>query len=184
MKIEYVKWDSIKPAPWRATHCLKVDLQVIADSLNDYGWFAPIIVKKDSSEIIDGFHRWVCAQTDKRILKRDKKLVPVIFEDVDTADAMLMHLRLNRGRGIILAQYMSQIVRELFHSRKYSPDEIKDMLNMSYAEITLMMDGSVLKTRNVKEHKYSRAWVPVEAPPGTIEQPEDTVIERPPNKDR
>jgi hypothetical protein len=52
--------------------------------------------KKDSSEIIDGFHRWVCAQTDKRILKRDKNLVPVIFEDVDKIDAMLMHIRLNR----------------------------------------------------------------------------------------
>jgi ParB-like chromosome segregation protein Spo0J len=184
MKIEYVKWDSLRPAPWRATHCLKVDLQILADSIIDYGWYAPIIVKKDTGEIIDGFHRWVCAQSDKRILKRDKNLVPVIFEDVDTIDAMLMHIRLNRGRGQLLAQYMSNIVRELFHSRKYSEDQLKEMLSMSYAEITLMMDGSVLKTRKIKEHKYSKAWVPIEAPAGSLDQDESPTIERPPNKDR
>jgi nitrogenase molybdenum-iron protein alpha/beta subunit len=79
---------------------------------------------------------------------------------------------------------MSNIVRELFHSRKYSEDQLKEMLNMSYAEITLMLDGSVLKTRNIKEHKYSRAWVPIEAPAGTLDQDEMLTIERPPNKDR
>lgn len=182
MEIEKVKWDQIQPAPWRATHVLKPDLQVLADSLNDYGWVSPIIVQKSTGYIIDGFHRWICAQSDKRVLKRDKKTVPVIFKDVDAIDAMVMHVCLNRGRGQIVAKYMSSIVKDVYHSGKYSPDEIKDIFNMSYAELTLMMDSSVIKQRKITEYSYSKAWVPIEAPQGSAE--EIIELEKPPNADR
>jgi ParB-like chromosome segregation protein Spo0J len=182
MQISNVKFDSIKPAPWRATHVLKPDLQVLADSLHDYGWVSPIIVQKSTGFIIDGFHRWVCAQSDKRIMKRDKKEIPVIFQDVDAIDAMVMHISLNRGRGQIVAKYMSVIVRDVFHSGKYNIDELKEIFNMSYAEIGLMMDSSVIKQRKISEHTYSRAWVPIEAPKGSAEEMAE--IEKPPNPDR
>jgi ParB-like chromosome segregation protein Spo0J len=182
MEISKVKFDSIKPAPWRATHVLKPDLQVLADSLHDYGWVSPIIVQKSTGFIIDGFHRWVCAQSDKRIMKRDKKEIPVIFKDIDAIDAMIMHICLNRGRGQIVAKYMSVIVRDVHHSGKYNIDEIKDIFNMSYAEIGLMMDSSVIKQRKISEYNYSRAWVPIEAPKGSAEEMAE--IEKPPNPDR
>jgi hypothetical protein len=49
-------------------------------------------------------------------------------------------------------------------------------------EYSLMIDGTILKSRNIKEYTYSRAWVPVEAPPGTVDK--GPTIESPPNADR
>lgn len=182
MEIEYIEWNKLQPAPWRATHVLKPDLQVLADSMHDYGWISPIIVQKSTMHIIDGFHRWVCAQSDKKILKRDKKLVPVLFKDIDSIDAMVMHICLNRGRGAIVAKYMSAIVRDVYHSGKYSLDELKDIFSMSYAEMGLMMDSSIIKQRKITEYSYSKAWVPIEVPAGMAEQIVE--IESPPNADR
>jgi ParB-like chromosome segregation protein Spo0J len=182
MQIEYVKWDELKPAPWRATHMLKPDIQVLADSLHDYGWISPIIVQKSTMHIIDGFHRWICAQADKKILKRDKKLIPVIYVDVDSIDAMVMHISLNRGRGSLVAKHMSAIIQDIYHSGKYGLEEIKNIFSMSYAEINLMMDSSIIKQRKITEYSYSKAWVPIEAPTRAAEQIVE--IEKPPNKDR
>jgi len=57
------------------------------------------------------------------------------------------------------------------------------MLCMRAEELSIMIDGSLLKTRKLKEHNYARAWVPIEAPPGSIDG-ESFSIERPPNPDR
>jgi hypothetical protein len=115
-------------------------------------------------------------------MKRDKKEVPVIFQDIDAIDAMVMHISLNRGRGQLVAKHMSNIIRDVYHSGKYNIDEIKDIFNMSYAEIGLMMDSSVIKQRKISEYTYSRAWVPIEAPKGSAEEMAE--IEKPPNPDR
>jgi len=55
-------------------------------------------------------------------------------------------------------------------------------LAMSSDEVDIMMDGTLIKSRKIAEHKYSRAWVPVEAPASATES--SAVIERPPNPDR
>ena len=74
------------------------------------------------------------------------------------------------------------VIRNIILSKKYSPKDLDRTLSMKKDEYELMMDGTLLKHRKVSDHKYSRAWVPVEAPPGTI----DTGIEfeTPPNSDR
>ena len=101
--------------------------------------------------------------------------------DIDTVDAMVMHIRLNRARGQIVAKYMSSVVRDIAASKKYSLHEIEELFNMNMLELDLMLDGSLLKMRKVKEHTYSKAWVPIEAPAGAVES---VVLERPPNEDR
>jgi len=175
-----VNYKSIRPAPWRSTHTLKPDLKVLSGSLGDIGWVSPLIVQLSTGYIIDGFHRWVCAQTNKQILERDDGMVPVIFFDIDEIDSIVMHLRLNRGRGQIVTKLMSNAIRTIMFSRKYTEDELKDLLTITNSEMGVLVDGSVIKERKIKEHVYSRAWVPIEAesPAG---QP---VLERPPNKDR
>jgi hypothetical protein len=50
-------------------------------------------------------------------------------------------------------------------------------------ELELMMDGSMIKHRKVPNHRYSRAWVPIEAPAGTVDK-KSADIESPPNPDR
>jgi ParB-like chromosome segregation protein Spo0J len=176
-----VHFENIRPADWRATHVLRPDLKLLADSIAEDGWVYPIIVRTADSRIIDGFHRWQVAQADKRILARDEGVIPVEFRDIDEIDAMILHARLNRARGSIVAKYLSMMVTDILASRKYTEDDLQKMLRMSVDEIGLLVDGSLIKHRNLKEYQYSKAWVPIEVRDGTSQDPG---IERPPNPDR
>lgn len=182
MDVVYVAANDLREAPWRATHVLKPDMYVLAESLKDFGWTSPLVVRHKTLEIIDGYHRWFLAQTDKSLRKRDKGIVPVMFIKCDEVDAMLMHVRLNRGRGDVLAKNLSHIVKDAVRSRKYKEDELIRMLHMSTDEFDVLAEGSLVKSRKISEHKFSKAWVPVEAPANIKDQA--GFIERPPNADR
>jgi len=182
INIEYINIKDLKVPDWRATYTLRPDLMVISSSLTDFGFMQPIHVRKETLEIIDGSERVLLVRNVKQIRAETGEKIPAIIHDVDSLEAMMLHLRLNRGRGAVVARPMSKIVRKLIHSRKYSEQDIKRALSMKSNEMNLMIDGSIFKTRNISEHSYSRAWVPVEAPPGALDA--GPVIERPPNSDR
>jgi hypothetical protein len=55
------------------------------------------------------------------------------------------------------------------------------MLSMHNDEMDMMVDGTLLKDKKTAEHKYSSAWVPIEAPASVKDQA--IMIERPPNSD-
>jgi hypothetical protein len=178
--MEWVDGSSLKLAPWRTTYIIKTDLEVLARSLDDYGWVQPIVVQKSSNMIIDGSHRWMISSNLSKLQRSTKGTVPVIFVDCDDIDAMLMHGRLNRGRGNVVAQKLSRIIKSVVRSRKYGEADIKRMFVMHMDEVDLMIDGTLLFDKNISEHKYSSAWVPIEAPASAKEE---MVIERPPNAD-
>ena len=166
---------------WRATHVLKPDLELLQQSVVDYGLLSPIIVRKKTLQIIDGYHRWIIFRSNKEIMSRHAGKIPALIFDIDEIDAMMMHLRLNRGRGNIFANNMSSIIKDVHYSEKYDVDEIRELLNMNVMEVDMMLDGSLLKSRKVKDHTYSKAWVPIEVPSGKVEK---AILERPPNADR
>jgi ParB-like chromosome segregation protein Spo0J len=182
MEIQYIKGSDLTPATWRSTYILRPDLKVLQKSMEEYGWLQPIIVQAETNVIIDGFHRAFLAGSVKSIKKRDKGLVPVHFVDCDELEAMLMHLRLNRGRGAQVGKGVSSIVKALIKSRAIDQAELRDTLAMSREEFDLMLDGTLLKQRKVDQHSYSKAWIPIEAPAGAAEQ--KMSIEKPPNADR
>ena len=45
---------------------------------------------------------------------------------------------------------------------------------MTYDEFDVLLDGTLIKMRKIKQHTYSPAWVPIESKNG-----EDLHIERP-----
>jgi len=49
-------------------------------------------------------------------------------------------------------------------------------LGMGASEFAVLIDGSLLKSRKIPQHTYSRAWVPIES-----DRDETPVTERPPN---
>jgi DNA-directed RNA polymerase delta subunit len=125
---------------------------------------------------------------NKYVRKVVGETVPVIRVDCDSIDARILHVSLNRGRGDIVAKKLSNIVKDVVASGAYSDEELADQLCMKYDELDIMLDGTVLKVRNISDHRYSRAWVPVEASSdvtaaGEIDKKEMS-IERPPNADR
>lgn len=182
LSIKYVNPESLSVPEWKATYILRPDLLVLSNSLSEMGFIEPIHVRKSTGEIIDGSERFLLATNVKQIQNHIKNGIPVILHDVDSLEAMMMHLRLNRGKGSIVAKNMSNIIKKLRLSGKYKVADIQSILCMKVDEMNLMLDGSLIKTRNIQDHKYSRAWVPVEAPPGTVDS--GPIIERPPNEDR
>jgi len=171
----------LKPATWRANFVLKPDLKVLTTSIETYGILSPIIVQKESKTIIDGHHRVIAISSSKKLSQRFAKSVPCIELDISDIDAMILHVQMNRGRGSIVAKRMSDIVKKIHQSRVYSIEEIDEFFNMTVIESELMLDGSLIKMRKIKEHTYSSAWVPIEAPAKSTER---IILEKPPNQDR
>lgn len=183
MNVVDVPINSIRPADWRANHVLKPDMKLLSQSMMTFGWTAPLVVREQDSRIIDGYHRWLIAQTDREFgRKHGAKTVPVVFYDIDSIDAMVMHIVLNRSRGQLVARRLSPLVRNILKTKKYSEADMRRILTMSRDEIATLLDGTLFKQRKIDEYEYSKAWVPIEVPAGkTIE---NVKIELPPNADR
>lgn len=174
------KIENLRPAPWRTTHVLRPDLKLLAQSIEKYGLISPIVVQQQSSFIIDGFHRVVSIATNKRLKSMYGNKVPVHIVDCDDIEAMIMHISLNRARGSIVNHHLSRTIKKIHQSGRYTAASLEDVLGMSMIEIDMLLDGSLIKMRKVSEHKYSKAWVPIEAPAGAVDAME---FERPPNAD-
>ena len=181
--IEYVKINSLVVPDWKATYTLRPELMVISASLIQFGFIQPIHVRRKTNEIIDGSERMLLAKNVEEIYKNEKGMIPVVFHDVDQLRAAIMHLQLNRGKSTVVAAKASKIIRTAKLSGEYNEEDFRDLLAMRNEELSLMLDGTVLKARNIKEHNYARAWVPIEAP-ANAQQGHAPLIEAPPNPDR
>lgn len=178
MKIEQVNPKDLVPARWRATYILKPDLTLLARSIEKYGWTSPILVRSETMEVIDGHERRNLAIAHKKLMI-DGSTVPVIKYDLSQTEAMMMHVVINRAKGAVMSARLSQIVRTVSMSGSYSDKEIMEAMGIGSLEFRILIDGSLVKSRKVAEHAYSKAWVPVEA-----KSDEKPVMERPPNRDR
>lgn len=171
---------SLAPPPWRANHVLRPDLRLLQDSMLEYGWLGPLVARPNGL-LIDGSYRLQIAET-RAMLEKWGPNAPVLVKDVDEIEAMVMHVRLNRARGVAHAKQMSRLVQAVMRSGRYEDAELQAMLRMSADELDLLLDGTLIKKRKVAEHTYSRAWVPIEVPEGQpVQQPQ---IERPPTPDK
>ena len=187
MEIEQVECGSLNIPDWHATYILKPDLSVLAKSISEYGILSPLVVQREGMNVIDGGHRLRLVSAGD-----PGSTVPVTWVDCDTTGAMMLHIQLNRGRGALVAHKLSKLVKTLDRVMKLSPKQFNEQFAMKFDELELMLDGSIIKHRKVAEHNYSRAWVPVEAPPGSTDSElaqrrkvaEEIVSEKPSNSDR
>ena len=184
MNIATLEIDNVKPAAWRTGYILRPEYRTLKDSMADYGWLSPILVRKADYTIIDGFFRWQLASTDKKVAKKVGNQIPVILVDCDEVDAMIMHVRMNRSKGQPMAKALSRLVKRIEFTKKYEERDLQNLLGMSYEEFNVLLTGSLLKTRKLKEYKYSKAWVPVEVAPEGATVSGSISIERPPTPDQ
>lgn len=158
----------LHPAKWNSTcYIVSPDYKRLSTSISKYGILHPITVQPNGT-IIDGYHRWVIAN------ELNIKQVPVTVVDCDDIDAMLLHIDMNRYRGIVIAKYLSRIIQRIHHSGRFEDDQLRKELALTKEEFELLLDGSLIKMRKIKQHSYSPAWVPIESKTG-----DDIIIERP-----
>lgn len=183
MKVEEVLLESLIPAPWATSHLLRPDERLLVQSMLDWGWLQSLVVRAENRTIIDGTARWLTAMNTPNVRKRLGDLVPVVWVSCDEVDAMLMHMRMNRARGMVVAKRTSNLLKTTVASGKYDADTLRKLLVMTKEEWDVMVDGHYLKQKSINEHTYSRGWVPVEAPkPGSVIAGEMR-FERPINRD-
>lgn len=181
MNIIHVTPESIRPAEWKTNHILTPDLRLLRKSIADYGWLYPVIVRKEDMTIIDGFARWLIATDDASYT--DKGKIPVSLIDCDEANAIIMHIRLNRARGSIVAKYLASAVQKLVQLGYTDSAKLSQILGMSFEEYEVISEPRYLKAKKLAAHEYSRAWVPIEIPVGVVSSVQEMKFERPPTPD-
>lgn len=180
MKVNYVAVGDLKKGDWHSNYILRPDLLTLSASIQELGFVYPILVRQEDNSIIDGYHRWMLVKENENFKNKFSE-IPCVYKSCDSLEAAMTHLRINRGRGNLVAHLVSKIIRNLLYSKKYTEEQIRTLLSMKYDEFELLLDGTIIKRLDIQNHKYSRAWVPIEAPSGTVDKFE---TERPPNPDR
>jgi len=164
-----VPTDSISEPFWGSTtYVVAPDFRRLLNSIESYGILQPIICQESTDCIIDGLHRWEIA----KLLEFPE--VPVVRVDVSDDEAAVLHVVLNRNRGIVVNKFLSELIQELVTDHDIDADDLQERLGLNDEEFHLLLDGSLIRMRKIKEHKYSPAWVPIESPTG-----ENIVVERP-----
>lgn len=183
MEVKFVPVDDLVYPTWRVTHILRPDMMVLAASIGEFGLLSPLVVQQDTNVIIDGSSRLSVIANIGVLRERFKDGVPVVFQDVDDEACMVMHIQLNRGRGFVVPHRLSGVVKTLKRVCGFKDEDFRSKFAMKFDELELLLDGSFVKHRNIKDHTYSKAWIPVEAPANIVEKISIS-IEKPPNDDR
>ena len=166
--IETESLKNLRSANWQTVcYVVQPDKNQLKESIRTYGILSPIVVNKNNV-VIDGYAR-IDIAASLGIVN-----VPVVRVDVDEVEEMLLHINLNRYRGIVVAKFMSQIIKRILSSRKYTYEDLRKKMRLTSEEFDVLSSGSLIKMRKIKQHTYSPAWVPIESKTG-----DDIQIERP-----
>lgn len=151
------------------------ELRLLKISLLSDGWTQPLVVRdvagstdtyraenEDvplpvSYELVDGYHRWLCAEDD-RIARMTGGMVPiVVLPEAPLEHRMMSTIRHNRARGEHKVQDMSQIVVFILESGM-DDHELSLLLQMEKEEVSRLRDrGNMLKRGS--GDAFSKAWV-------------------------
>lgn len=137
------------------------ELKLLERSILKTGWVQPILITQ-SGTIIDGFHRHRLAQDSVKLKEVYGGKVPCAVMDVSETEAMIVTIRMNRAKGSHIAVRMSEIVRNLIDNMGVLPEQLAQDIGATKAEIDLLYQDGVFKMKNIKDYKYSKAWIPTD----------------------
>jgi ParB-like chromosome segregation protein Spo0J len=171
MDIQQIPISDLKPYAFGTTYLVRSDFRSLTDSVRRFGVLHPMIVRKNTMEVIDGKYRLSVLHAD------GAETAPCVVLDLDEADAMVLHVQVNRYRAEVITKDLSKLIRRIMRTRKYSQEELMALFSTTDDEFNVLLQGTVIRQRNIPAHTYSNAWVPVES-----DRSEDFKIERPTGK--
>lgn len=167
--ISRVQWEDVnnlRANSYNPNHVLTPEMKLLRHSILIQGWIQPILVSHDPEagegvyEIIDGFHRYSLAKTDPEVNHLTGGRVPVVIMEMTRSERMMLTIRINRARGNHMAFKMHEIVAELVHDLGVTIPEICLKIGADKHEVELLLQENVFQKKDVKNHTYSKAWVP------------------------
>lgn len=98
------------------------EMALLETSIWEDGYTQPVVAvydhENDKYIVVDGFHRFLTLKNSKRILEREKGMLPIVVLRKEIHDRMASTIRHNRARGSHNIALMSTIVSELVEMGK------------------------------------------------------------------
>lgn len=151
LTITYVPIDSVRPNSYNPNRQSQHELELLLRSIEDNGFTQPIMVRRDTNEIVDGYHRWTAAG----MLGLTE--VPVVYVDHDDVQARIATLGMNRARGSEEVELTAALMRDL--QALGALDTVSDSLLLGDDEIRLLIDN-VSAPDVLAGDDFSAAWEP------------------------
>lgn len=158
--IEWLHCSELTANDYNPNVVLNQEMALLKFSLLKQGWVQPILVTADH-QIIDGFHRWWLTGNDKDVAAMSGGAVPCAVLELSEAERMLLTIRINRAKGNHVAFKMHELVSTLYNELGVDKATIAAEIGANTHEIDLLLQADVFAAKNIKEHKYSKAWIPV-----------------------
>lgn len=105
--VEYVPIGTVTPNKYNPNRQGEHEFNLLLRSMKEDGFTTPILVQKESREIVDGEHRWRAA----RQLGYDT--IPVVFVKMSAEQMRIATLRHNRARGVEDIELTAELLRDL-----------------------------------------------------------------------
>jgi ParB-like chromosome segregation protein Spo0J len=161
-QVEWVPRELVEANDYNPNAVAPPELRLLKISLLSDGWTQPLVVRwKDMAsstyELVDGFHRWLCAEDDRISRMTDGKVPIVVLPDTPLEHRMMSTIRHNRARGEHKVQDMAQIVVFILESGM-DDHELSLMLQMEKEEVSRLRDRGNMLKRGSGEG-FSKGWV-------------------------
>jgi len=151
LNIEYVSHNSIKPNDYNPNRQSEHDFELLLRSMEEDGFTQPIIVHKDSRQIVDGEHRW------RASMELGIDPIPVVFVSMTQEQMKIATLRHNRARGSEDVELSAQVLRDL--QELGALDWAQDSLMLDDTEINLLLED-IPAPEALAIEEFSDAWIP------------------------
>lgn len=136
------------------------EMALLETSIWEDGYTQPVVVVYDKDNdvyvVVDGFHRFKTLRDSKRILEREKGMLPVVVLDKEMGDRMASTIRHNRARGSHNIELMSHIVAELVEMGK-GDRWICEHIGMSADELLRLKQITGLAAL-FQNREFSKSW--------------------------
>lgn len=152
LTVEYVAHGSIGPNTYNPNRQDDHTFQMLLRSMETDGFTQPIIVHRDTRQIVDGEHRWRAAH------ELGLETVPIVMVDMSREQMQVATLRHNRARGEEDIELSTQVLRDL--QELGALDWAQEGLGMSDDEISLMLDN-IPAPEALAEEEFADAWEPI-----------------------
>jgi len=147
---------------YNPNHVNPLEFKLLRQSLIVCVWTMPILLSKDETTIVDGFHRHHLTKTDKEVFDLTDGWVPTVILDLTEDQYICSTVRHNRARGNHGIKPMGDIVRKLIDRFNYSKSDVERELGMQLEEVERLYDHRGSAQIRAEGKSFGQAWVPTD----------------------
>ena len=162
LEIKYVAHGDVKPNAYNPNRQTAHDFDMLKASMRDDGFTSPIIVQRQTGEIVDGEHRWRASHTvnEEEVAAGRHALfpqIPVVYVDMTPEQMRVSTIRHNRARGTHDMELEAQVLRDL--QELGAIDWAQNALGLDDTELNRILED-VKAPEAMANDAFGEAWVP------------------------